>query len=330
MQTILDETPLVEQVSIDEAFFDVTPGRFSRESPIAICRRIQGRVAELGVTCSIGLGTSKTVAKIASERQKPRGMTVVLPGTEAAFLAPLPVSTMSGVGKATEARLRQMGVATLGQLARQDPERMRRALGIVGPSLVTRAAGREVSRVRERAKPEAPKSVSNERTFAHDLTTREDVAAAVRMVSRMVGTRLRSKGLRGHQVTLKLKFSYDKTRTAQRQLDAPTDDEHVFGAQALRLLDDIWREGTPVRLVGVGVSGFGPKAPRQRQLELFSPDAGEKDEATAPGRHRDLRALSVAADEVRSRFGKGSLSLGSELRLRESASDTAPMNKDAD
>ncbi len=184
--------------------------------------------------------------------------------------------------------------------------------------------------MRERAKPEAAKSVSNERTFAHDLTTREDVAAAVRMVSQMVGTRLRSKGLRGHQVTLKLKFSYDKTRTAQRQLDAPTDDEHVFGAQALRLLDDIWREGTPVRLVGVGVSGFGPEAPRQRQLELFSPDAGEKDEATAPGRHRDLRALSVAADEVRSRFGKGSLSLGSELRLRESASDTAPMNKDAD
>ena len=330
MQTILDETPLVEQVSIDEAFFDVTPGRFSRESPIAICRRIQGRVAELGVTCSIGIGTSKTVAKIASERQKPRGMTVVLPGTEAAFLAPLPVSAMSGVGKATEARLRQMGIATLGQLARQDPERMRRAFGVAGPSLVTRAAGREVSRVRERAKPEAAKSVSNERTFAHDLTTREDVAAAVRMVSQMVGTRLRSKGLRGHQVTLKLKFSYDKTRTAQRQLDAPTDDEHVFGAQALRLLDDIWREGTPVRLVGVGVSGFGPEAPRQRQLELFSPDAGEKHEATAPGRHRDLRALSVAADEVRSRFGKGSLSLGSELRLRESASDTAPMNKDAD
>ena len=102
-----------------------------------------------------------------------------------------------------------------------------------------------MSRVRERAKPEAAKSVSNERTFAHDLTTREDVAAAVRMVSQMVGTRLRSKGLRGHQVTLKLKFSYDKTRTAQRQLDAPTDDEHVFGAQALRLLDDVWHEGPP-------------------------------------------------------------------------------------
>ena len=107
-----------------------------------------------------------------------------------------------------------------------------------------------------------------------------------------------------------------------------TDNEHVFGEAAVRLLDRCWAEGTPVRLVGVAVSAFGEG--QGRQLELFSPDAGEKDEATAPGRHRDLRALSVAADEVRSRFGKGSLSLGSELRLRESASDTAPMNKDAD
>ena len=96
MSIILDETPLMEQVSVDEAFFDVTPGRFSRESPIEICRRIQGRVSELGITCSIGLGVNKTVAKIGSERQKPRGLTVVPPGTEASFLAPLPVSARPG------------------------------------------------------------------------------------------------------------------------------------------------------------------------------------------------------------------------------------------
>ena len=87
MGIIEDETPLVEQVSIDEAFFDVTPGRYSRESPVDICRRIQGRVSELGVSCSIGLGVSKSVAKVASERDKPRGLTVVLPGSEASFLA---------------------------------------------------------------------------------------------------------------------------------------------------------------------------------------------------------------------------------------------------
>lgn len=90
MAIVADETPYVEQVSVDEAFFDISPGRFTRESPIAIARRISDRVAELGITCSIGLGCNKTVAKIASEREKPRGLTVVLPGTEEGFLAPLP------------------------------------------------------------------------------------------------------------------------------------------------------------------------------------------------------------------------------------------------
>ena len=129
MSFLSDETPRVQQMSIDEAFFDVTPGRWSHESPVAICRRIQGRVFALGITCSIGLGTSKTVAKIASERQKPRGLTVVTPGTEAEFLSPLPVAAMSGIGPATERRLEEMGVRTLGQLAAQDKERMRRLLG---------------------------------------------------------------------------------------------------------------------------------------------------------------------------------------------------------
>ena len=106
MQVLKDETPLVEQVSIDEAFFDVSPGRFSKENPIDICRRIQRRVASLGVTCSIGIGVNKTVAKIASDRQKPRGLTIVLPGTEASFLAPLPVRVMSGIGHALPGRNR--------------------------------------------------------------------------------------------------------------------------------------------------------------------------------------------------------------------------------
>ena len=117
MAIIGDETPYVQQVSIDEAFFDVTPGRFSSESPVEICRRIQRRVSALGVTCSIGIGVSKAVAKVASEAEKPRGLTVVMPGTEADFLAPLPVRALSGVGGATEARLARMGVRTLGQLA---------------------------------------------------------------------------------------------------------------------------------------------------------------------------------------------------------------------
>ncbi len=321
MALIENETPLVEQVSIDEAFFDVTPGRFSRESPIAICSRIQERVAELGITCSIGLGSNKTVAKIASERQKPRGLTVVLPGTEAAFLAPLPVRAMSGIGKASAARLADLGIHTLGQLAQQDPERMRTLFGVHGPRMVLRASGRERSEVRSIDEPEEVKSVSNERTFAQDLTTRDELEAAIDHVSALTGTRLRRKGLQGSQVTLKLKFDITHTHTAQRQLSAPTDDEHVFGAVARALLDSLWREGTGVRLVGVAVSGFDGIKPQQ--MGLFD----ETGDAPAQEQPRDLRALAVATDDIRKRFGNAAVSYGRDLRFIKTESDTAPMDK---
>lgn len=322
MQIVGQETPLVEQVSIDEAFFDVSPGRFSRENPIDICRRIQARVADLGITCSIGLGTNKTVAKIASERQKPRGLTVVLPGTEASFLAPLPVRAMSGIGKATESRLQELGIRTLGQLAKQDEKRMQAIFGVSGPRMVMRAAGREDSAVSAVDAPDEIKSVSNERTFAHDLTTCEELEAAIDHVSALVGTRLRKKSLAGTQVTLKLKFDIMHTHTAQRQLASPTDDEHVFGAVARELLGSLWVEGTGVRLVGVAISGFDGAHPQQ--LGLFE----QEDTADAKGgRTRDLRALSVATDNIRKRFGNEALSYGRELRFRDNESDTAPMDK---
>ncbi|OUO34931.1 DNA polymerase IV [Olsenella sp. An290] len=320
MGILLDETPLVEQVSIDEAFFDVTPGRFSRESPVAICRRVQGRVAELGVTCSIGLGVNKTVAKIASEREKPRGLTVVFPGTERAFLAPLPVGALSGVGPATEARLREMGVRTLGELSRQDPRSLRAALGVTGPRLALRAAGLERGEVAEAAAPEEVKSVSNERTFGQDLTDPGEVRAAVRHVASVVGRRLRAKGLRGSTVTLKVKYDARHARTAQRALGAPTDDERVFGEAAVGLLDGLWSPGQHVRLVGVGVSGFG-EAPAE-QLALFSDRQGGQ---AAPARP----SLGRVTDAVRERFGEDAVSLGRDLRFRGRTSDTAPLHKDA-
>lgn len=301
MAIVLDETPRVEQVSIDEAFFDVSPGRYSKENPVDICRRIQKRVTELGITCSIGLGTSKTVAKIASERQKPRGLTVVLPGMESTFLAPLPVRALSGVGKSTERTLAALGIRTLGELARQDPQTMRARLGVAGPRLVERAAGNEKSVVKRASDYDEAKSVSNERTFATDLTTREELHAAIGHVSELVGTRLRKKGLQGTQVTLKLKFDISHTHTAQRRLDAPTDDEHEFGEVARDLLPSLWRPGTPVRLVGVAVSGFDA-APQQ--LSLFQ-DEGDT----------SIRNLSKVTDQLRERFGKDAITYGRDLRL---------------
>lgn len=301
MSFILDETPLVEQVSIDEAFFDISPGRYSSEDPVHICQRIQSRVAELGITCSIGLGTSKTVAKIASERDKPRGLTVVYPGTEAGFLAPLPVRALSGVGSSTEKILSDLHIRTLGQLARQDPDFMRARLGVHGPRLVARAAGKETSVVRAASELEQAKSVSNERTFAQDLTTKEQIVAAIGHVSELVGARLRKKGLCGTQVTLKLKFDALHTHTAQRQLEKPTNNERVFGRVARDLLPTLWSEGTPVRLVGIALSGFD--APPQ-QLSLFAQDE-------APEEDR----LPEVTDQLRARFGKGAITYGRDLRL---------------
>ena len=319
MAVLLDETPLVEQVSIDEAFFDVTPGRYSRESPIAICRRVQARVAELGVTCSIGLGVNKTVAKIASEREKPRGLTVVMPGTERAFLAPLPVGAMSGVGPATQERLRRMQIRTLGELSRADPAELERAFGVLGPRMALRAAGLERSDVTEAAAPEQVKSVSNERTFSEDLTTRDQIRAGIAHVAEMVGRRLRKKGLAGRTVTLKVKYDATHAHTAQRALPEPTDDERVFGRVATELLDEVWQPGQRVRLLGVGVSGFEGGA--ASQLSLFGEGDG--------GQARDRSALGRVTDALRERFGDDAVGYGRDLRFRDRISDTAPMHRDA-
>ena len=315
MAVILDETPLVEQVSIDEAFFDVSPGQWSRESPISICRRIQSRVADLGVTCSIGLSTSKTISKIASDMDKPNGLTVIMPGGEQDFLSPLPVRSMSGIGPALQARLAERGIHTLGQLARQDPTRMEREFGVAGPSLVRRAAGLEHAPVRSAYAPEEVKSVSNERTFAEDLTDRDEVEQAIRHISDLVARRLRRKALKGCVVHLKLKYDYRSGHTAQGQLPEPSDDPRQISRLALGLLDGVWHEGQPVRLLGVGVSGFSDHSPSQ--LGLFDEPTGQ-DEA--------LRRLDETTDALRERFGSQVISYGRDLRFRERTSDTQPMS----
>ncbi len=320
MAIVLDETPYVEQVSIDEAFFDVTPGRFSDEDPVAIARRICARVAELGVTCSIGLSTNKTVAKIASERNKPNGLTVVYPGTEREFLAPIPVRAMSGIGPSTQATLERLGIRTLGELAAADEHELAARLGVLGPRLIERAAGREVSRVLERSAPEDVKSVSNERTFAQDLTCREELEAAIGYISAIVARRLRRKGLKGHVVTLKLSYRYDDTRTARRPVDGRTDNEHVIAQAARELLDELWAPGISVRLMGIGLSGF--EAHDTIQPSLF--DDSERQERT----QRQQDALARAADSLRERFGDAAAMYGSELRFRGLVSNTAPQHKD--
>lgn len=319
MNIIGDETPLVEQVSIDEAFFDITPGRYSKESPLAICKRIQERVFELGVTCSIGIGVCKSVAKIASERDKPRGLTVVLPGSEQTFLAPLPLRDMSGIGKATEAKLRKMNIYTLGELAAADDAELERVLGIFGPVLKARASGSERVPVVEQAAPDEAKSVSNERTFAQDISNAQEVYANLDAIAAMVGRRLRKNHLAGTTVAVRIKDSWASSRSAQTTLTQPTDDEATFGPVARTLLEKLWTDGMPVRLLGVEVSHFGAAQPFQ--LDLFADEEEIERKAT-------LRRLHITTDELKERFGDDAVAFGRDLKLKASTTNTAPQHKE--
>ena len=310
MDILLSESPLLEQMSIDEAYLDVSPGRFTKESPVAIAARIQARVAELGVTCSIGVASGKAVAKIASDMDKPRGLTVVYPGSEAAFLAPMDVQALPGIGKQSAARLKSLGIFTLGDLANTPVEKLKPIFGVNANDVRLRAAGIDTRKVETESET---KSVSHERTFTEDLTRREDIEDAIDYIGSLVGRRLRRKGLAGHTVFIKLRYSDLSRRTAQRALPGNVDDETVFIPIAKQLIDEIWRPGDAVRLVGVGLSGFEP---HNEQLGLFADDG-------TPQGHPEIIS---AADKVRDKFGDGMLKFGRELKLKAETSGTTGMN----
>lgn len=318
MARIERETPYVEAVSIDEAFFDVTPGRYSSENPIDVCRRIAAAVEDLGITCSIGLSTCKTVSKVASERNKPNGMTVVFPGTESAFLAPLPVRALSGIGPRTHRILDGLGIHTLGQLAAADPRELEGALGITAYTLVERATGREQAPVMRRSDPTENKSVSAARTFAEDLTTREEVERAVSYMATQVARRLREKGLKGRTITMRCTYRYGEERTARTTVEARTNDELEIARIGRTLLDELWHPGVNVRLLGIGVSGWEE---RPEQLGLF--DDVEHDEEQLAQRER----LTATADRLRERFGTSALRYGSELLLEDRIGRTPPSGR---
>lgn len=317
MSILFDETPLVEQVSIDEAFMDVTPTQVNKEHPVSIARRIQGRVEKLGVTCSIGVGSSKSIAKIASDMDKPRGLTVVLPGSELNFIEQLPIRSLSGIGPAAEKKLKAKGFNTLGDLYFAEDEIVVGLLGKVGRMILDRVRGLEDSNVES---DESVKSVSNETSFARDLTDRADIEAAIGTMAAKVGRRLRRKGLAGDTLTLKVRYADRSIHSAQCQLDEPCDDEFVLIEKLGVLLDEVWRSGMALRLVGVAVSGF-ENAKAQEQLSLFDDSAVDAHDET-----RVRRELLDAADKVKERFGEGALLYGKELRMRGAGTGSSSKN----
>lgn len=316
MAILRDETPHVQQVSIDEAFMDVSPTAVNTEHPAVVAQRIQQRVAALGVTCSIGVGASKSVAKIASDIDKPRGLTVVYPGTEASFLGPLPVRTLSGVGPAAERALTSHGVRTLADLGAAESSLLHRVFGKNGEMMRDRALGRDRSPVQE---DDTVKSVSNEVTFAEDLTDRGDIEAALSTIAAKVGRRLRRKGLAGRTVAVKVRFADRTTHSVQRRLPAPTDDDIAFAPLLHAMIDDIWIPGAKVRLLGVAVTHFEHQdEPIQESLfdaEAFKgPDAAHDEATPLIEDDNKRRQLLAATDALRDRFGDNTVRFGFELR----------------
>ncbi len=312
MALFAERTPLVQPISLDEAFLDVTATEHLFGGALAVARELKARVrAELGLVLSAGVATNKLCAKIGSDLRKPDGLVVVPPGEEAAFLAPLPLFRLWGVGPKTQAVLEGWGLRTIGDLASFDTAALEARLGQSGAAIATRARGIDDDPV---VADQAAKSVGHEHTFDRDTADPRVVESTLLRLAEGVGQRLRAASLRGRTITLKLRVAPFETRSRQRTLADATDDDLTLFRVARALLRDALAEdrsrgeASPVRLVGISASGLVAG----QQLGLF-------------GSARASR-LNAALDAVRARFGDEALDRASarEIGLRRRFSDHRP------
>lgn len=256
-------TPLVQPLSLDEAFLDVTAMVTAGTSPVDMARMLRERVKqEVGLIISVGVATSKSVAKIASDFGKPDGLVTVEPGQEQAFLAPLQVKSLPGIGPQTERRLLQNGITTLGDLASQTELWAQRFFGKRGPEILAMSRGEDNRRV---TTDRVAKSISAETTFVQDISNPEIMASQIARLSQRVVQRLSRSGAKGKTVTVKLRLADFTTFTRSITLASPVSDCATIKQVAQHLLDKEQRPGRCFRLLGVGISGFS----EARQLPMF-------------------------------------------------------------
>jgi DNA polymerase-4 len=312
-------TPLVEPLSLDEAFLDITHVVETGATAAEVAAQLRARVkAKTGLTVSCGVAQTKSVAKIASDVDKPDGLTVVAPGEERSFLAPLPVRDLWGVGPKTAERLHKAGVSTIGELAERPLPWLIMRFGIRGEWFHRLANGiddRPVEVSRE------TKSVSAEVTFAEDVSDLDALREAVIEQARRVGGQLRKASIRARTVQIKLRLADFTTFTRQRTLPIATDAASMIEAAALELLENEVGGGRQFRLVGTGVSNLS-QSETAAQLSLFdrpggsgpagvAPDlagAGQEEGKTSPER----AALDQAVRDLQTRFGDDAVDWGSE------------------
>ncbi|HZT70077.1 MAG TPA: DNA polymerase IV [Terriglobia bacterium] len=286
--TIFQEfSPVIEMVSIDEAYLDLTGCERLHGGMLRAADRLIHSVKErTGLNCSVGASTSHLVSKIASDQAKPHGLLYVLPGCEKAFLAPLPVRRMPGIGKVTEPELLSLGISTIGDLQSYGADRLKEKFGKYGEWLYAKSLGKDIEAYSYK---EDPKSISHETTFPEDIADGEELERTLSYLSQLVARRLREHRLFARTVGLKLRNYRFKTITRDTTLDEPTHLDSVIFEHVLRMLNIAWDGREKIRLVGVRASNLERST---FQLDLFNATKRDK-----------LGRVLQAADQVRGRYG---------------------------
>ncbi|KAA0698387.1 DNA polymerase IV [Neorhizobium sp. P12A] len=288
-------TPLVQPLSIDEAFLELAgTQRLHHDPPARILAKFAKRVeTEIGITVSVGLSYCKFLAKVASDLQKPRGFSVIGQQEAVEFLAPRPVTTIWGVGKAFAATLESDGIKTIGQLQTMEEGDLMRRYGVIGQRLFRLSRGIDDRDVHPN---DAAKSVSAETTFFDDISRHDDLVPILRSLSEKVSGRLKRSGIAGQTVVLKLKTTDFKSRTRNRRLEDPTQLADRIFRTGLKLLENE-TDGTKFRLLGIGVTDLG--------------DTARADPPDLIDEHATRRAAAEAAmDKLREKFGNKTVETG--------------------
>ncbi len=295
MQIFRRATPLIEPVSIDEAFLDVSGARKLLGSPAHIAAQLRDWVRrETGLPASVGVAGTKFVAKLASGRAKPDGLLVVPVAETLAFLHPLPVGALWGVGAATQTALNNMGLRTVADLAAAPVEQLERRLGVGGRRLWQLANGIDVREVETRR---IEKSIGHEETFEFDVTDSAVLRRELLRLAAHAAERLREASVVGRTVNLKLRYADFRTISRSRTLPEPTSVGRRIYEESAALLDETWRDRAPIRLIGVRVEQLEADA---GQPALWDPD-------------EDWRETERAVDGIAAKFGSGVLAPASLL-----------------
>jgi len=293
-------TPMIEPLSLDEAFLDLSgTQRLHGMSPAAAMARLIRRIeTEVGVSASVGLSHNKFLAKIASDLDKPRGFSVIGRAETEAFLIDKPIRIVWGIGEASAAKLEGEGIRTLRDLLRADPDRIVARHGAMGARLLKLARGEDARRV---APDAALKSISNETTFDTDVSDPELLDGHLWRMAEKAAGRAKAKGLAGRTVTLKLKRADFRLLTRRATPPEPVQLADRLYRLARPMLQREMNAG-PFRLLGVGISDLVPESEAERSGDLLDPDAGRRG------------AAEKAADAIRERFGLGAILKGRSLR----------------